>query len=81
MNQPLVTDVVQIGVVVNNVDETVRHYREILDLHKWHINYVDTRSGMGADFRIRNHSVEVKAKIAWIQIGNVELELIEKILT
>ena len=77
MGAPLVTDVVQIGVVVNNVDETVRHYREILELHQWHINYVDTRSGMGSDFRIRNQAVDVKAKIAWIQIGNVELELIE----
>jgi len=77
MNQPLFTDVLQIGVVVNNVDETVIHYQEILGLYDWHINYVDTQKGIGAEFRTRNREVNVKAKIAWITIGHVELELIE----
>ena len=77
MRPPLVTDVVQIGVVVKNVDETVQHYQKILGLYDWHINYVDTRKGMGTEFRMRNREVDVKAKIAWINIGNVELELIQ----
>ena len=77
MKQPLVTDIVQIGVVVKNVDETIQHYQKILGLYDWHINYVDTRKGLGTEFRIRNKEVDVKAIIAWINIGNVELELIE----
>jgi hypothetical protein len=77
MQQPLVTDIAQIGVVVENVNETIQNYQKILGLDDWHINYVDTRKGLGTEFRFRNKEVDVKAKIAWITIGNVELELIE----
>ena len=77
MNQPLFTKIVQIGVIVNNVDETIKHYQEVLDLHDWHINYVDTRKGLGSGFRNRNREAEVKVKIGWINIGSVEIELIE----
>lgn len=77
MSHPLFDNIVQIGVVVENVDATVTKYRELLDLHEWHINYVDTDSGKGSNFRKEDKRISTKAKIAWINIGNVELEIIE----
>ena len=77
MSQPLFNDIVQIGVVVENADATVAKYRELLALRDWHINYVDTEMGKGSNFRKGDKPIVAKAKIAWINIGNVELELIE----
>ena len=47
MSQPLFNDIVQIGVVVDNVDASVAKYRQLLGLQDWHINYVDTAIGKG----------------------------------
>ena len=77
MSQPLFKDVIQIGVVVDDVDASVAKYRELLDLQDWHINYVDTKNSKGRNFRKDDTPIVAKAKIAWINIGNVELEIIE----
>ena len=77
ISKPLFTDIVQIGVVVENVDASISKYRELLDLQGWQINYVDTMTGKGQNFRNGEKHVNTKAKIAWLLIGNVELELIE----
>jgi methylmalonyl-CoA/ethylmalonyl-CoA epimerase len=77
MSQSLIKDVVQIGVVVADADACVARYRELLNLQDWNINYVDTGAGKGQNFFIGNKPVAAKAKIAWINIGNVELEIIE----
>ena len=42
-----------------------------------HINYVDSDKGKGANFYRGDKPIKAKAKIAWINIGDVELELIE----
>jgi methylmalonyl-CoA/ethylmalonyl-CoA epimerase len=77
MSQSLFKDVVQIGVVVSDADACVARYRELLNLQDWHINYVDTEAGKGRNFFIGDKPIAAKAKIAWIAIGNVELEIIE----
>jgi methylmalonyl-CoA/ethylmalonyl-CoA epimerase len=77
MSQPLFKDVVQIGVIVSDADACVARYRKLLNLQDWHINYVDTKAGKGRNFFNGSKPVTVKAKIAWITIGNVELEIIE----
>jgi len=77
MSQPLFNNIIQIGVVVHDVDACVAKYRELLNLQDWHINYVDTALGKGGNFRKGDKLIVAKAKIAWIQIGNVELEVIE----
>jgi 4-hydroxyphenylpyruvate dioxygenase-like putative hemolysin len=77
MSQPLFNDIVQIGVVVDNVDACVAKYRQLLDMQDWHVNYVDTAIGKGNNFCNGGKHIIAKAKIAWIIIGNVELELIE----
>ena len=77
MTQPVFDNIVQIGVVVRNAEETAMNYRTLLGLDDWQINYVDTRAGIGGNFHRANKPIEAKAKIAWMNIGNVELELIE----
>lgn len=74
---PEVNDIVQIGVVVRSADEAVQHYARLIGVTTWNINYVDTDSGKGRNFRIDGNEVSVKAKIAWTKIGNIEHELIE----
>lgn len=75
--KPLVKNILQIGLVVHDVEQTIRKYRQILGLQPWNINYVDTRNGVGRNFKKGGRTIEIKAKIAWIQLGNVEIEIIE----
>ena len=77
MDQALFTNVIQIGIVVQCAATTARRYQELLGLSDWHFNEVDTEHGKGANFRSSNKPIVARANIAWIQLGNVELELIE----
>jgi methylmalonyl-CoA/ethylmalonyl-CoA epimerase len=77
MSQPLFDNVVQIGIVVADADTAVRAYGDLLGLRDWNINYVDTENGRGSNFHTQGKPIAASAKIAWAQIGNVELELIE----
>ena len=72
-----ITGIVQIGIVVRSAEEAARHYARLIGVTDWNINYVDTDNGRGRNFRIDGNEVSVKAKIAWTNIGNIELELIE----
>jgi 4-hydroxyphenylpyruvate dioxygenase-like putative hemolysin len=77
MKQPLFSDVIQIGIIVRSAEDTARQYRDLLGITDWHFNEVDTEKGKGANFRSRGEPIKAKALIAWTQLGNVELELIE----
>jgi 4-hydroxyphenylpyruvate dioxygenase-like putative hemolysin len=77
MSEPKANAVVQIGIVVRSTDEAMRHYAKLLGIDDWNINYVDTDNGKGRNFRVDGEDVSVKAKIAWTNIGDIELELIE----
>lgn len=72
-----VNGIVQIGIVVRSADEAIRNYARLIGVTKWNINYVDTDNRKGRNFRIDGNDVNVKAKIAWTNIDNIELELIE----
>jgi 4-hydroxyphenylpyruvate dioxygenase-like putative hemolysin len=77
MNQPLFSDVVQIGIVVQSAEDTARRYQELFGVTDWHFNEVNTEMGKGANFRSHGEPIEAKALLVWTQLGNVELELIE----
>jgi 4-hydroxyphenylpyruvate dioxygenase-like putative hemolysin len=77
MTYPLFSNVIQIGIVVHSANEAVKKYRELLGVGDWHFNEVDTLKGKGTRFQTRGTVSEVRAMIAWTQLGNVELELIE----
>lgn len=69
--------VVQIGIVVADARKAANEYARLLGLRKWHINRVDTRRGVGRNFRTAGGDIPVKATIAWTNIGDIEIELIE----
>lgn len=77
MSKPLFNQVVQIGIVVNDAVATVRRYQELLGLDDWRFNEVDTVNGKGVNFRRGKQPIAARALIAWMPVGNVELELIE----
>jgi 4-hydroxyphenylpyruvate dioxygenase-like putative hemolysin len=77
MSKPLFNQVVQIGIVVDDAAATVCRYRELLGFDDWRFNEVDTVNGKGVNFRRGEHPVDARALIAWMPLGNVELELIE----
>jgi hypothetical protein len=76
-SQELFSNVIQIGIVVSDVNKAMEGYRDLLHIKKWNINHVDTAIGKGVDFHKNGKPIEARAKIAWANIGDVELELIE----
>jgi len=77
LTKPLFEQVVQIGIVVNDAKASANCYKDLLGLDDWHFNEVDTSKGKGANFRHGKKAIAAKAMIAWLPLGNVELELIE----
>jgi catechol 2,3-dioxygenase-like lactoylglutathione lyase family enzyme len=77
MTDTLFKQVLQIGIVVRDAEATARRYQELLGLDDWHFNEVDTARGKGADFRRGRRPIAGRALIAWMPMGEVELELIE----
>jgi len=75
--ETLFDSVIQIGIVVSDVNKAIEGYRDLLQVRKWNINQVDTLTGKGGNFHKYGKPIQAKAKIAWVNIGNVELELIE----
>ena len=75
--EALFDSVIQIGIVVSDVNKAIEGYRDLLQVRKWNINLVDTTVGKGSNFHKNGKPIQAKAKIAWVNIGNVELELIE----
>ena len=69
--------VVQIGIVVADARKAASEYGRLLGLRKWYINRVDTNAGVGRNFRTAEGEIPVKATIAWTNIGDIEIELIE----
>lgn len=62
----------QIGIVVNNIDETIKYYTEMFGFGPYQIKHVDysdaTYYGQPAGYR---------GKRAFFHLGNIEIELIE----
>ena len=77
MNKTTSSAIVQIGIVVPSVDAATKNYATLLGITDWNINHVDTDQGKGRNFRVGGKEAAVKAKIAWTNIGDIELELIE----
>jgi hypothetical protein len=76
-SDPHISHVIQIGIVVSDVNKAIKGYSDLLHVNNWNINYVDTAIGKGSNFHKNGKPIQAKAKIAWVNFGNVELELIE----
>lgn len=69
--------IVQIGIVVRDLDRTVARYESMLGWKGWNFNAVDTRAGKGRRFTFGGAPIEARARIAWMKLGAIEIELIE----
>jgi 4-hydroxyphenylpyruvate dioxygenase-like putative hemolysin len=69
--------ILQIGIVVRNLNHAVARYETLLGWKDWNFNAVDTRAGKGRRFTSGGAPVEVRARIAWMAVGTIEIELIE----
>lgn len=69
--------VVQIGIVVRDLDHAVARYETLLGWKDWNFNAVDTRAGKGSRFTFGGAPIEARARIAWMEVGGIEIELIE----
>jgi 4-hydroxyphenylpyruvate dioxygenase-like putative hemolysin len=77
MHKAIFHQVLQIGIVVRDAEATALRYRDLLGLDDWRFNEVDTVNGKGSNFRTGEQAIAARALIAWMPLGNVELELIE----
>ena len=69
--------IVQIGIVVRDLDRAVSRYESLLGWNSWNFNVVDTRNGKGCRFTFGGAPIEARARIAWMEVGGIEIELIE----
>lgn len=64
----------QIGIVVNNIDETVKYYTEMFGFGPYEIKHVDY-----SDATYYGQPVGYRGKRAFFHLGNIEIELVELI--
>lgn len=69
--------IVQIGIVVRDLDDAVARYGFLLGWKDWNFNAVDTQAGKGRRFTFGGAPIEARARIAWMEVGAIEIELIE----
>ncbi len=77
MVRPSYTNIIQAGVIVDDVEKAVKAYADVYGMGPWYIYNVD--STVGKNMAVRGKVVGWGGKIARGVIGNVEIELIEPI--
>lgn len=71
-DEPLFTNVTQVGVVVKDVDETIRQYEKIFGKDAFVV-----AEGEGTARLADGSDATVKGKLAFLQLGPVQIELIQ----
>ena len=64
----------QIGIIVKNIDETIRYYEKMFGFGPYEIKYVDY-----SDATYYGEKAGYRGKRAFFHLGNIEIELIELI--
>jgi methylmalonyl-CoA/ethylmalonyl-CoA epimerase len=75
MKKPIFTDVLQIGIVVRDLDTSMKHYWEEFGLGPWAVNTLDPSNT--SEMVVRGKPQAFALRAATTQIGNVQWELIE----
>jgi Glyoxalase/Bleomycin resistance protein/Dioxygenase superfamily len=75
MPEPAFTRAMQIGIVVRDLDATMRRYVDDFGIGPWEIH--EFAAGAGEDFREHGQPVERSWRLATTMIGEVQWELIE----
>lgn len=66
---------VQVGVVVRDIEKTARNFTKIFAVDMPHISLTDTRDKALTEYK--GQPTEARAKLAFIDMGGMQLELIE----
>ena len=66
---------IQVGVIVRDIEKSVRNYAEIFGIDVPSISITDTVDK--AETEYRGESTSARAKLAFMQMGGMQLELIE----
>ena len=66
---------VQVGVVVRDIEKTARNFTKIFGVDMPHISLTDTRDKALTEHK--GQPTEARAKLAFIDMGGMQLELIE----
>ena len=73
--KPIFKEVLQVAMVVRNLDEALKRYWEICGIGPWEIHTMSPANMHG--MTVRGHETECAMKVAFTNLGNVQLELIE----
>jgi methylmalonyl-CoA/ethylmalonyl-CoA epimerase len=75
MREPAFTEVMQIGIVVRDLEATVRRYEDDYGIGPWEVAQIDL--GDANDYREYGQPVERSNRVAFATVGQVMWELIE----
>ncbi|ABB32464.1 methylmalonyl-CoA epimerase family protein [Geobacter metallireducens GS-15] len=73
--QPVFKKVLQVGIVVHDLEKAVRTYADDFGIGPWQFYNLD-KSNMH-DMKMRGEKAEFSMKVAFTDLGGVQLELIE----
>ena len=72
-----VSELHQVGIVVRNLEESMRHYQDVLGIGPWQV--LDIDSTMLADMSYRGRPTQHRFRIALTKVGPIQLELLQPV--
>jgi methylmalonyl-CoA/ethylmalonyl-CoA epimerase len=75
MREPVFNETVQLGIVVRDLEATVRRYQDDYGIGPWQFQQIDL--GEENDYREHGRPVERSNRVAFVTVGRVMWELIE----
>lgn len=75
MKKPVIKKIIQVGIIVKNVEEKIKNFKEIYGVDEWVVCVGDP--SCVKNMMCFGKKVDFAAKLAMAKIGEVELELIE----
>ena len=73
--EPILTDLVQVGLVVKDLDATVKTYADEFGVEPWNISEYNDKTTK--DMKVYGESVNCSFMVATVKIGDTEMELIQ----
>jgi len=67
----------QVGIVVHNLEESMKHYQNVLGIGPWQVLEIDPT--MLADMSYRGRPAQHRFRIALTKVGPIQLELLQPV--
>jgi len=74
-SKPILTDLIQVGLVVKNLDATIKTYTDEFNVGPWKIREYNNKNVK--DMKIYGEPVDCSYRVATTKIGETEMELIQ----